>query len=308
MRCCDSHGIGYVLGLAKNPVLKWAARGDIGRAERQFRTAGCRITLRTPVGIIRRRHRWKLCRARHKRHDGSFSYNVLPPTSGAAPTTITTAINVANGSLFTQSPELSAYVDLVLDFSFAGDLEYGAGPFTGGLQHNPININENLTVPLVSINRQKTNSDGTPMTNPDGSPVFDGNINSLAFNLFKAGKDIDEQINKAREKGQQGVIDEAKATAEADVATTPAEKATAESDMTAAEGEVSSGKEEETSTDKESGATFPQTFGELMTVGFAPADGGLLGLEATLSAGFGAGPADIGKPIGNLKLTLPDIA
>ena len=53
------------------------------------------------------------------------------------------------------------------------------------------------------------------MTNPDGSPVFDGNIDSLAFNLFKAGKDIDEQINKAREKAQQGVIDEAKATMEA---------------------------------------------------------------------------------------------
>ena len=241
-------------------------------------------------------------------HDGSFSYNVLPPTSSGVPTTITTAINVADGTLFTQSPELSAYVDLVLDFSFVGDFEYGASVFTGGLQHNPININEDLTVPLVSVNRQKLNDDGTPMTNPDGSPVFDGNIDSLAFNLFKAGKDIDEQINKAREKAQQGVIDEAKATMEGDVATTPAEKTAAQADMTTAEGEVSSGKEEETSTDEESGSDFPQTFGELMTVGFGPADGGLLGLEATLSAGFAAGPVEVGKPIGNLKLTLPDIA
>ncbi len=95
---------------------------------------------------------------------------------------------------------------------------------------------------------------------------------------------------------------------EGDVATTPAEKTTAQADMTAAEAEVSSGKADETSTDAESGSDFPQTFGELMTVGFAPADGGLLGLEATLSAGFGAGPAEVGKPIGNLKLTLPDIA
>ena len=43
-------------------------------------------------------------------------------------------------------------------------------------------------------------------------------------------------------------------------------------------------------------------------MGFGPADGGLLGLEATHGAGFAAGPVEVGKPIGNLKLTLPDIA
>jgi hypothetical protein len=40
MRWCDSHGIGYVLGLAKNPVLQRAARDEIERAERQFRATG----------------------------------------------------------------------------------------------------------------------------------------------------------------------------------------------------------------------------------------------------------------------------
>ena len=33
---CDSHGIGYILGLAKNPVLDRAGRDEIDRAERQF--------------------------------------------------------------------------------------------------------------------------------------------------------------------------------------------------------------------------------------------------------------------------------
>jgi hypothetical protein len=37
MRWCDSHGIGYVLGLAKNSVLERNARDEIERAERQFR-------------------------------------------------------------------------------------------------------------------------------------------------------------------------------------------------------------------------------------------------------------------------------
>jgi len=40
MRWCDSHGIGYVLGLAKNPVLQRAARDEIARAERQFQQSG----------------------------------------------------------------------------------------------------------------------------------------------------------------------------------------------------------------------------------------------------------------------------
>jgi hypothetical protein len=40
MRWCDSNGIGYVLGLAKNPVLGRLARDEIGRAERQFRRTG----------------------------------------------------------------------------------------------------------------------------------------------------------------------------------------------------------------------------------------------------------------------------
>ncbi len=40
MRWCDSHGIGYVLGLAKNPVLKDAACDEIARAQRQFQETG----------------------------------------------------------------------------------------------------------------------------------------------------------------------------------------------------------------------------------------------------------------------------
>jgi hypothetical protein len=40
MRWCDSHGIGYVVGLAKNPALERLARDEIERAERQFRQTG----------------------------------------------------------------------------------------------------------------------------------------------------------------------------------------------------------------------------------------------------------------------------
>jgi hypothetical protein len=40
MRWCDSQGIGYVLGLAKNSVLKEAACDEIARAQRQFQKTG----------------------------------------------------------------------------------------------------------------------------------------------------------------------------------------------------------------------------------------------------------------------------
>jgi hypothetical protein len=40
MRRCDSRGVGYVLGLARNPALQRAARDEIERAERQFRCTG----------------------------------------------------------------------------------------------------------------------------------------------------------------------------------------------------------------------------------------------------------------------------
>jgi hypothetical protein len=40
MRWCDSHGIGYVLGLAQNPVLRRVASDEIARARRQFEQAG----------------------------------------------------------------------------------------------------------------------------------------------------------------------------------------------------------------------------------------------------------------------------
>ncbi len=40
MRWCDSHGIGYVLGLAKNKVLGRAAGDEIARAQRQFQRTG----------------------------------------------------------------------------------------------------------------------------------------------------------------------------------------------------------------------------------------------------------------------------
>jgi Transposase DDE domain group 1 len=40
MRWCDSRGIGYVLGLAQNPVLRRAACDEIARAQRQFQQTG----------------------------------------------------------------------------------------------------------------------------------------------------------------------------------------------------------------------------------------------------------------------------
>ena len=52
------------LCITHNPVNGTVSQGREGPA----RFAGCRITLRTPVGIIRKAALWKLCRYRHKFH------------------------------------------------------------------------------------------------------------------------------------------------------------------------------------------------------------------------------------------------
>ena len=40
MRWCDSNGVGYVLGLARNPVLERLAADWVAQAERQFEKTG----------------------------------------------------------------------------------------------------------------------------------------------------------------------------------------------------------------------------------------------------------------------------
>jgi hypothetical protein len=40
MRWCDSHGVGYVLGLARNPALERQAADAIAQAQRRFRRTG----------------------------------------------------------------------------------------------------------------------------------------------------------------------------------------------------------------------------------------------------------------------------
>ena len=57
------------LCITHNPVNGTVSQGREGPA----RFAGCRITLRTPVGIIRKAALWNLCRARHNSQGKSLS-------------------------------------------------------------------------------------------------------------------------------------------------------------------------------------------------------------------------------------------
>jgi hypothetical protein len=52
---------GDALCITHNPVNGTVSQGREGPA----RVAGCRISLRTPVGIIRKAALWNLCRYRH---------------------------------------------------------------------------------------------------------------------------------------------------------------------------------------------------------------------------------------------------
>ena len=241
-------------------------------------------------------------------HDGTFSYAVEPPTSSDGPITITTGIDVHNGGVYTQSPEISAYADLVLDFSFVGSFQYEFDPITS-YHSDPINVGFDETFPLASINRQETNDDGSPMTNDDGTPVFDGTVEAVGYDIFKSVKDVTKAIQEATEKGEEGVADEAKASMEEDEATTPAEKSAAESDMTEAKSEESDGEQAKKSADAESGSGGEPDL-------WRPSNGLVLAPRTAVSwdsrrpstREFAAGEASVGEKLGDIAITLPDIS
>jgi len=236
-------------------------------------------------------------------HDGTFSYDAEPPTTSNGPITINTAMDVASGSVYTQSPEISAYVDLVVDVTFVGAFQFAVPLVTDGVDSVPLNINTNNTLPLASINRQVADANGNPETNPDGTPIFDGTVESVGYDIFHTANEITDKIQEAQDKTEQGMVDEAKAGMEQ----AEGEKAAAQADMTTGEGEVSDGQQEKTSDDADSGSLQDQTFGQLITASFGPATGGLLGLQASLNAGFAEGVVDVGETLGTLAVTLPDI-
>ncbi len=99
-------------------------------------------------------------------------------------------------------------------------------------------------------------ADGNPETNPDGTPIFDGNIESVGFSLFQGVKDVKDKIDDANKEEQQGMIDLNQASIDQAVATTSAEKAAAQKEFDAASAEEDTGEQDVASADAGSGSAL----------------------------------------------------
>jgi hypothetical protein len=268
-------------------------------------------------------------------YDGLLSYSI---TTEDGRTRLDTALDIENGSLYTVSPRVGAYADLVFDL----DANISAracfvGCFGASL---PLSIHE--TLPLFSINRQDENGDFDGEIRFGGEPVqkkekdldpkkaaqilADDKRYADDWRLQAADMPPDDPDRIALEDAadnsatRQQVLDQVKRQAEIDVragqraldkAATADEKAKAQRAIDKAKKKIETTKKlQKTSDDRAENMVKGAKIGggTGLQFSFGEASGSLLGLETTVSVGAGIdGVANVAKEIGTLALTLPDI-
>lgn len=242
-------------------------------------------------------------------HDGVFVYDVQQPSSVEQPIVVTTSLLLGNGSLFTVSPKISAFADLVVDLDLNAAIRAAffaeADPLTFGTSIHD-------RVPLFGINRQLRDENGRPLFNSNGTPKFSGEIEFIGEGLFdnlpEEKESAEDQLEKARGEARKGEIDKREAELEMNRAKTGAQRTAAQQKIDTAQSKIDSGKQKERDVNTKMGSGKKKFGGgEIITVDFGLAQGGLLGLQADLGVGLAAGPASVGKQVGSFKVTLPDV-
>ncbi len=220
-------------------------------------------------------------------YDGEFGYDV--DESGSGPVNVSTSVDIANGSLLTQSPTVRTFVDLVAKID--GRVS-GQGCFIGCTAEGSLDFHIDERVPLLSINR-----------NADGEIKFIGS--SLLEKIY-------DKLKDAREESKDGEKEKKEAEQDRRKARTPAEFEAARQKLEAAEQKIQSGKNKESNTNQQaSNNAKGKKFGggEIVQISVGEAPGDLLGVEFELGVGVGVkGNLDISKRLGSFSVTLPDIA
>ncbi|MFK8115043.1 MAG: LamG-like jellyroll fold domain-containing protein, partial [Rubripirellula sp.] len=223
---------------------------------------------------------------------------------------ITTASFIDDGNLFTVSPRVGAYADLVFELnasiSGVGCLVACTAPFS-----LPINLEK--TVPLFSINRQEVDDNDQPVVS-NGAPVLDG---QLMFGAGSIGEILADEAGGAAESflGDLSEIREDRrmaememAAAEQDLRRNPDDQ-DARNRLSTAQGDVTrANTEEKSKSKKKDNGGIDLCAGTFVTACISAASDGLLGVEATLGVGAAAGPVSVSKPIGSIQVTVPEIA
>lgn len=221
--------------------------------------------------------------------------------------TIDTGNSIDVGALYTVSPRLGAYVDLMAEF--AAVIE-GRACFifcVGG--RLPITIDESL--PLLSINRQEEVNNVPQVQN--GNAVLDGDIKLLgvsiddAFSDFLADKYADE-IKTSQTAKRNAEINKQRAESTLGRETDPAKRAAAQNRLNVANSDIKAADESIKDKKKKKRNAQDLCIGQIVRGCINETDGGLLGIEASLEAGLGVdGIATVSKPLGSLAISVPEV-
>lgn len=240
--------------------------------------------------------------------DGIYDFGVSDTiVNGALLQNVKTVVAETGASLFTVSPKLGAYVDLLADFNV--DLRAAAAFF--GKIEGSTSFGFEKRIPLISFNRQETNPDGSLKFKKDsGAPAFDGKFKLLGIDPLDPLSFIAEEIQKSREDKGKAAKDKQEAQREKDTTTDPAKKAAADAKINAADTNINNAKSaEKASKDKTKGKASTNTLVEL-TFSPSQAGEGLIGasVDFGVGVGIGNGQVNVGRKLGSATIGYPDFS
>lgn len=232
-------------------------------------------------------------------NDGTYTFDVFEGNvNGRTTQGVSTALRTSDSSLFTVSPKIGAYADLVLDFNVRID---AAAAFFGRIDGS-LEFGAAKTFPLASINRQ------------DANGKFDGKVKILGVDpldplgsLGGTVKLVDE-INKSREDQTKGEIEKKAAEREMTKAKTSEQRTAAQNKLDTANSKINTAKGAETNSKNKTKGKKATNPGLGLTVSPSQPDANLLGVQVDIGVGADlGGGVGVSKDLGNVALTLPNV-
>ncbi|HRX80020.1 MAG TPA: hypothetical protein P5307_13205, partial [Pirellulaceae bacterium] len=153
-------------------------------------------------------------------YDGLFSYTTETDAQNSDKFIIKTGLTLQDGSLFTVSPRVGAFLDMVFEFN----AEITGEACLGGCANGTFNINIDESTPIFSINRQEVLLDDNdePILDAQGNPQFlylnssgaetttkAGNVPKLDGNVFIGESSIGDLADSVLDSAEQQVLDQA---------------------------------------------------------------------------------------------------
>ena len=256
-------------------------------------------------------------------NEGTFQYDIVPNDTGTF--NLLTGSIVSESSISTISPTISAYADIILELDATVEGQLCAGilgctvdprvpekvegeTLTKGDGAFRLDIDQ--TIPLASINRQTQDSIDS-FADGNGFVDFDGDLKLLGISLLD-NDDLVRDFFSSKSLLEAATANESKAVHDLENADTPESRAKARDALK----EAQATKTQETAkqaalqneiVQKQGDETKDDGSGLGLVVG--PASNNRFGVKvsASQSASVLGGQVGIGKPLGSLSLTLPEV-